>query len=118
MPCHRDEQRVFIRKILIQRADAETRPGGDGCGGQFLRAVLLQNLSRRVVNHGYGLFRPLLGGGFSWQIRRLIFTRHVDAVAPETERMPTEEHPSSCYDASIIVLMQILILGQGAQDGL
>lgn len=43
-----DRDRILVGKVLIQRADADTGPLGDGVGRIRIEASLLQNASRRL----------------------------------------------------------------------
>ena len=61
----RDQERVLVREVLVERADRDTCLVGDVVGGGPGVSLLVEDASRRVENAFDRSPRPLLTWGFA-----------------------------------------------------
>jgi hypothetical protein len=67
----RQQDRVLVGEVLVERADADAGPLGDRIGGEGAQSAGFQNLSRRLQDRGHGLAGARLARDSSFASRDL-----------------------------------------------
>jgi hypothetical protein len=72
----RQQDRVLVGEVLVERADADARALGHRVGGEGRQSTGFENLSRRLQNQRNGLARARLSGDSSFYFNGLLGLGH------------------------------------------
>ena len=78
----RQQDRVLVGEVLVERADADARPLGHCVGGEGRQSTGFENLSRRLQNQRNGLSRARLSGNSSFNFNGLPGLGHISGAPP------------------------------------
>jgi hypothetical protein len=84
----RQQDRVLVGEVLVERADADARPFGHGVGGKGRQSTDLENLSRGLQNQRHGLPGARLAGDSSFYFNGLLALDHIGAVLAKASTKP------------------------------